>query len=108
MRYFGKQTIYVRQTRIISMPSEQLIKNGLTLPRTEAPVLPSSDAGISSYNSSPLLTDALTISTGSSPKSDAVVVKEDKATLDKDLKKIDVQSNGLKLAFETPTVLESY
>lgn len=90
------------------MPSEQLIKSGLTLPRTKASVFHSSDVGISNYNSSPLLTDASTISTGSSPQSDTVVVEEDKPTLDKDLKRVDVQSNDLELASETPTVLESY
>ena len=32
-RYFGKRTDSVRQTRVINVPSDQLVKNGLTLPR---------------------------------------------------------------------------
>ncbi|KAL8729915.1 MAG: hypothetical protein Q9181_004841 [Wetmoreana brouardii] len=54
-RYFGKQTDFVRRTRVIDVPSEQLVKNGLTLPRKKA-VHPPNDGGKESgQNSDPPL-----------------------------------------------------
>lgn len=108
VRYFGKQTDYVRQTRIITVPPEQLTKNGLTLPRTNPPGFLSSDVGLNSYNSSPPLTDASTISTAYSPQFEISVETEDKIAPDEDSKRAYVQSNGLEMPIERSIVQEGY
>ena len=40
-RYFGKDTDEVRETRVITIPPDQLIKNGLTLPHRRSSREPS-------------------------------------------------------------------
>lgn len=44
-RYFGKDTDSVRETRVITIPPDQLIKNGLTTPRGRRSIDSNREAG---------------------------------------------------------------
>ena len=69
-RYFGKQTDQVRRTRIINVPSDQLAKNGLTLPQKKSPRSSIDGDRRSIPDNEPSLTDAETMSNASNSPSE--------------------------------------
>ena len=69
-RYFGKNTDEVREKRIIIIPPDQLIKNGLTLPHGRSSRESSCEAASSNEEADISLTDAETMSDESSSSSD--------------------------------------
>lgn len=78
-RYFGKDTDSVRETRVITIPPDQLIKNGLTTPRGRRSIDSSREAGSGSSNEDDGITwaDADTMTNeSSSPRDSAIGIEQ--------------------------------